>query len=195
MDIAIASLALLLLSPLLLMVAVAIKATSRGPVLFGHTRIGHDGQAFRCLKFRSMVVNGDEVLDQYLAQNPKEQHVWKTERKLKHDPRVTRLGHVLRAYSVDELPQILNVLSGSMSIVGPRPVTRDELKLYGDSVASYLSARPGITGLWQVSGRSDLGYDERVSLDVSYVHGWSLKRDLGIVLKTVPVVLGARGSY
>ncbi|SEK88030.1 exopolysaccharide production protein ExoY [Roseovarius azorensis] len=195
LDVLIALIGLILLSPLFLLIACAIKLSSPGPVLFGHTRIGYAGQPFRCWKFRSMVVDGQHLLDRYLAEYPDEHHTWLTERKLKHDPRITRVGWILRTYSVDELPQLLNVLAGSMSLVGPRPVVRDELSLYSDAVQFYLSAHPGITGLWQVSGRSDVGYDTRIELDKSYVQNWSLLLDCAILLRTIPVVIAARGSY
>lgn len=194
-DIVIAGAVLVLLSPLLLIVAIATKLSSSGPVLFGHTRVGFDGQPFRCLKFRSMVTDGDRLLDQYLEANPDEKHAWETERKLKQDPRVTPLGQVLRSTSVDELPQLCNVLAGSMSLVGPRPIVRDELSLYSDAAPFYLSARPGITGLWQVSGRNDVEYDRRVELDKSYVQNWSLGQDFEILLRTIPAVVAGRGSY
>lgn len=195
LDVLVALFGLVLLSPLFMLIACAIKITSPGPVLFGHTRIGYAGQPFRCWKFRSMVVDGQDLLDRYLAEHPDEHHAWVTERKLKNDPRVTRIGAVLRTYSVDELPQLLNVLAGSMSLVGPRPVVRDELSLYSDAVQFYLSAHPGITGLWQVSGRSDVGYDKRVELDKSYVQNWSLFLDCVILVRTIPAVIAARGSY
>ncbi len=194
-DFCVALLALILLAPLFIFVAVAIKLVSPGPVLYGHKRIGYNGRSFRCWKFRSMVTDGDAVLAEYLADHPHEREEWVRNRKLRDDPRVTRLGAVLRAYSVDELPQIINVLKGDMSIVGPRPVVLDELKMYGSAAAQYLCTRPGITGLWQVSGRSDTSYDQRIKLDTQYVQNWSLITDLWIIMRTIPAVIGSRGSY
>lgn len=194
MDFSAALVMLLLLSPLFVFVAVAIALTSRGGPLYGHERIGLGGRRFRCWKFRTMCSDGDRVLREHLARNPADRREWETQRKLKDDPRVTRLGRVLRQYSVDELPQLLNVLKGEMSLVGPRPVVDEELARYGNKAAHYLAARPGITGLWQVSGRSATSYDERVSLDVRYVATWNFAGDVLILLKTVPAVVGARGS-
>ncbi|MDX8354999.1 sugar transferase [Cognatiyoonia sp. IB215182] len=195
LDILIAGTALTLLAPLFLLVAAAVKFASPGPIFYGHKRIGHGGASFRCWKFRSMVTDGDRVLEEYLAKHPDERDEWETTRKLRNDPRVTRIGAVLRAYSVDELPQLINVLLGDMSIVGPRPVVQDELDMYGEAAPLYLSTRPGITGLWQVSGRSDTSYDQRVALDTRYVQAWSLWSDLVIILRTVPAVISSKGSY
>ncbi|PJI91458.1 exopolysaccharide production protein ExoY [Yoonia maricola] len=194
-DIIIASTALLMLAPLFVMVAIAVKLAAPGPALYGHSRVGYQGRTFRCWKFRSMVTDGDRVLQEYLTQNPQERDTWERDRKLRNDPRVTRIGAVLRAYSVDELPQLINVLFGDMSIVGPRPVVDDELAMYGTAAPIYLSARPGITGLWQVSGRSDTSYEQRVSFDTTYVQGWSLVSDISIILRTIPAVVSSRGSY
>ena len=142
-----------------------------------------------------MVVDGDTVLANYLAANPAEREEWTRSRKLRNDPRVTRLGAVLRSSSVDELPQIINVLMGDMSIVGPRPVVKDELDMYGDAATHYLRTRPGITGLWQVSGRSDTSYDQRISFDTQYVKNWSMASDVSIIVRTIPAVLSSKGSY
>lgn len=181
--------------PLVLAIAIAIKLTSRGPVLFAHERVGFRGRTFRCLKFRTMVTESEDVLARHLADNPSARYEWETSRKLQNDPRVTRVGRILRALSLDELPQLLNVLRGEMSLVGPRPVVRDELARYRTSVFYYVSARPGLTGLWQVSGRNDVSYDYRVQLDRSYVSSWSFLSDLRILLRTIPAVVAARGSY
>lgn len=183
-----------LLFPLWLLVVAAIRFGSPGPVFFAHERIGFRGRSFRCWKFRTMVVDGDAVLEAHFQRYPEARLEWERDRKLKNDPRVTRFGRILRKTSVDELPQLLNVILGDMSLVGPRPVVADELKLYGPEVKSYLAARPGITGLWQVSGRSDTTYQERVTLDRRYTAEWSPALDLWIIAKTVPAVLGARGS-
>ncbi|MEO9827245.1 MAG: sugar transferase [Paracoccaceae bacterium] len=186
---------LLALLPLFSLVCIAIKATTPGPMFYGHKRIGHRGKTFKCWKFRTMVADGDAVLRAHFDQCPDARKEWETSRKLSNDPRVTALGHVLRKYSVDELPQLLNVLQGDMSFVGPRPVVEDELEMYGPFAADYLAARPGITGLWQTSGRSDTSYEFRVALDNRYVREWSFFADIKILLKTIPVVVGARGSY
>ena len=184
-----------LVLPIMLFIAVMIRITSPGKVLYPHARVGYKGNEFLCWKFRTMVVNGDEVLARHLADNPSARLEWETTRKLQSDPRVTRVGRILRALSLDELPQLINVLKGEMSLVGPRPVVREELALYRSAIAYYKSARPGLTGLWQVSGRNDVSYGRRVLLDRTYVSNWSLTRDLGIILRTVPAVLAARGSY
>ena len=194
-DFALALIGLIVISPLFLLLSFSIRNLSPGPSLFGHKRIGLNGKEFECLKFRTMVNNGDEVLELYLSENPDERCEWNKNRKLKNDPRVTWLGAVLRTFSVDELPQLINVLRGEMSLVGPRPVVTEELEKYGDAAELYLCARPGITGLWQVSGRSNLSYDQRIELDSAYVQNWSMGQDSKILLKTIPSVLSAVGSY
>lgn len=193
-DLCFAALCLISIAPLLIMVAIAVRLSSPGPVFFGHARIGFDGNTFRCLKFRTMVTNGEVVLQAHFADHPEAEAEWQETRKLQHDPRVTRLGHVLRKSSVDELPQLINVLLGQMSLIGPRPVVEDELDRYGDEATAYLATRPGITGLWQTSGRSDTSYEQRVALDKRYVAEWSFWLDLRILLKTIPVVLGSKGA-
>ena len=193
-DIALACIALIGLMPILLGVALLLKVTSRGPVFYGHERVGLGGRRFRCMKFRTMVVDGDRVLEEYFRQFPAERDVWLAERKLRNDPRVTPLGAILRKLSIDELPQLYNIIMGQMSIVGPRPVVADELKIYGGSAAHYLRTRPGLTGLWQISGRNDTGYQKRVLLDRLYVLRWSMLLDLRIVVLTVPAVLSSRGA-
>lgn len=194
-DIALAGGILLILSPLFLFTAGAIRLSGAGPALYGHERVGLGGRTFRCWKFRSMHVDGDRILRDHLAASAEARAEWAEHRKLRKDPRVTPLGRVLREYSVDELPQLLNVLRGEMSLVGPRPVVEAELARYGVAASHYLAARPGITGLWQVSGRSDTGYAERVAFDVHYVTRWSFVGDLMILIRTLPAVLGAKGSY
>ena len=184
------------LLPLFGLVAAMVRfSDGGGPVFYGHPRIGRDGRPFRCLKFRTMVVNGDAVLERYLRSDPSIRAEWDATRKLRDDPRVTRLGAVMRQFSIDELPQLINVVRGEMSLVGPRPVVRGELDRYGRSAAHYLSVRPGLTGLWQVSGRSDTTYRRRVACDRLYVQRWSLARDIAIVARTVPIVCLSRGSY
>lgn len=181
--------------PLLLGIAIMLKLTDHGPLLYGHRRTGFGGRTFRCWKFRTMVTDGDAVLDQYLKDNPDEAYVWQTQRKLMNDPRVTRIGAVLRKLSLDEFPQLLNVLRGEMSLVGPRPVVSAELEdHYGPAARAYLSTRPGLTGLWQISGRSDTTYEERVRLDCDYVRNWSLLRDMRIIFLTIPAMAMSRGA-
>jgi exopolysaccharide production protein ExoY len=189
LDIFVALVAIVLLAPCMLIVAALIKLTLGGPVIFAHARVGQNGQTFPCLKFRTMIVNGQECLDAYLASNPAAAKEWAETHKLRHDPRITRLGHILRISSLDELPQLFNVLRGDMSCVGPRPIVAAELKRYGAHAPEYLAARPGVTGIWQVSGRSSLSYEERIRLDFYYVRHWSMLLDLKILLKTIPAVL------
>lgn len=186
---------LLLLMPLFLMLAALIKFVDGGSVFYGHKRIGRGGREFFCLKFRTMVPNGDAVLDAHFAVRPEALVEWRETRKLKYDPRVTLVGDVLRKLSLDELPQLINVLRGEMSLVGPRPIVAEELERYGSSAAHYLRARPGLTGPWQVSGRNDVSYEKRVALDRSYSENWSLALDARILLRTIPAVCLARGSY
>ena len=184
------------ISPLLAYIAYRIKKEDPGPVFFAHTRIGKDGKPFPCYKFRSMVVNSQEMLQKYLAENPAAREEWEHDFKLKDDPRVTPIGKVLRRTSLDELPQIFNVLRGEMSLVGPRPVIQEELdKYYGETAKLYCTVKPGITGLWQVSGRSDIGYDERVALDATYIKYRSMWGDIVILWKTIGVVLMKKGAY
>lgn len=194
-DIVGAAAGLMLLSPLFLMIAVLVKCSDGGSVFYGHRRVGRNGDFFHCLKFRTMVPNGDQVLSAYLSRNPEARAEWKASRKLQNDPRVTKVGAVLRKLSLDELPQILNILRGEMSIVGPRPVVMDELEMYGGSADYYLKSRPGLTGLWQVSGRNDVSYETRVAFDRHYVENWSMASDVRIILKTIPAVCLSRGSY
>lgn len=166
-----------------------------GPVLYGHRRIGRHGRVFRCLKFRTMVQDSDAVLARHLAASPEAAAEWAAARKLRADPRVTGIGARLRKASLDELPQLFNVLCGEMSLVGPRPIVTDEARHYGEALAAYLAVRPGVTGLWQISGRSDTSYAERVELDRAYVRGRTMALDLWILVRTVVVVLKGRGSY
>ena len=193
-DVSLALLGLICLAPLFACVYVLVRASSPGPAIYAHQRVGRNGRSFGCLKFRTMVTNGDAVLTEHLAANPDQAAEWEATRKLHNDPRVTPLGGVLRQTSIDELPQLVNVLLGHMSLVGPRPVTRDELAYYGAAVSAYLAARPGLTGLWQVSGRSDLSYDERVAIDKQYFAKQNLLLDIWIIMRTVPIVLRSRGS-
>ncbi len=170
-------------------------ARKGGPVFFGHTRIGKGGRRFKCLKFRTMVPDADQVLDDYLDAHPELRDEWQENRKLRHDPRITRMGRWLRRTSLDELPQLINVIKGEMSLVGPRPVVADELEFYGDNLFYYVESKPGLTGLWQVSGRSDVTYRQRVHLDSWYVRNWSLWCDLVILIKTPKAVFKGFGAY
>ncbi len=172
----------------------AMRLTSRGHVFYRHTRIGKDGQCFEVWKFRSMVLNSEEVLNAHLTADPEAKLEWEKTQKLKHDPRVSPVGRWLRRWSVDELPQLWNVMRGEMSLVGPRPITPDEIPRYGDVSELYKSVRPGITGLWQVSGRSNTSYEERISLDESYVKSRSLRLDIRILVRTIPAMLSGEGA-
>ena len=185
---------ILILSPLLIYIYMKVKKDG-GPAIYGHDRVGIHGKTFKCLKFRSMVVNSKEILDELLKNDPKAKEEWDATFKLKNDPRITKIGAFLRKTSLDELPQLLNVLKGEMSLVGPRPIINAELERYNDQVDYYLLSKPGMTGLWQVSGRSDVDYDTRVYLDAWYVKNWSMWNDIAILLKTVTVVLKKDGAY
>ncbi len=165
-----------------------------GPALYAHRRIGAGGREFMCLKFRSMITDGDAVLRRLLETDPKAAAEWSETRKLRRDPRITWIGRILRTTSLDELPQLLNVLRLEMSLVGPRPIVRGEIERYADEIAFYYETRPGITGLWQVSGRSDTSYVQRVHLDTWYVKNWTLWHDLAILAKTIPAVLKRQGA-
>jgi exopolysaccharide production protein ExoY len=183
-DIAIALVALILASPVMLLVVILIRATGRGPAVFAQSRIGFNGKPFVCYKFRTMVANADQALRDHLANNAQAAQEWKETRKLKRDPRITILGQMLRKSSLDELPQLVNILRGDMSCVGPRPIMADELDRYGPYANDYLKARPGLTGLWQVTGRNNTEYSQRVLLDSRYVRNWSLWGDLVILART-----------
>ncbi|HBD1616906.1 TPA: undecaprenyl-phosphate galactose phosphotransferase WbaP, partial [Escherichia coli] len=185
---------ILILSPLLIYIYMKVKKDG-GPAIYGHDRVGIHGKTFKCLKFRSMVVNSKEILDELLKNDPKAKEEWDATFKLKNDPRITKIGAFLRKTSLDELPQLLNVLKGEMSLVGPRPIINAELERYNDQVDYYLLSKPGMTGLWQVSGRSDVDYDTRVYFDAWYVKNWSMWNDIAILLKTVIVVLKKDGAY
>ncbi|MEO8737805.1 MAG: sugar transferase [Edaphobacter sp.] len=189
----------LVLMPLALLalgiVASIVALSSPGPVLYSHRRIRKNGAFFSMWKFRTMCVNSAEVLEEYLAQHPEARVEWNKTHKLRNDPRITRVGLFLRRYSLDELPQLWNVLSGQMSLVGPRPIVAAEVEKYGDCFSCYCKVKPGLTGLWQVSGRSTLTYDARVALDCDYVQQWSLRKDVMILLKTFPSVVNQDGAF
>ena len=182
------------LSPLLAVIAIAIRLDSPGHVLFSHSRIGQNGKHFRCYKFRSMASNAQELLIKMLRDNPSLQREWDYHYKIKNDPRITRVGKILRSTSLDELPQLFNVLRGEMSLVGPRPITDQEVPNFGTHIDYYL-VRPGLTGLWQVSGRSEMDYERRVSLESWYVRNWSLWTDITLLIRTVAIILAGHGAY
>lgn len=179
--------------PMILVIAAAMLF-QYGPVIFSHPRIGRHGQMFGCLKFRTMVPDADRRLDELLARDSAAQQQWQADRKLDPDPRITWTGRFLRRSSLDELPQLFNVLRGEMSLVGPRPITEAELGRYGDAARAYLALRPGITGIWQVSGRNRVSYGARIAMDTDYARTISIIGDLGIILRTVGVVLGGTGK-
>jgi exopolysaccharide production protein ExoY len=195
LDIAGASVGIVLLFTLFCLIALAIKLFDRGPIFFCHRRVGLNGSAFGCLKFRTMVIDADEKLQRHLARNRDAALEWEQTSKLKCDPRITPLGQILRKTSLDELPQLLNILRGEMSLVGPRPIVQAEIPKYGDYIRYYLRVRPGLTGLWQVNGRNDLDFTTRVALDRQYVEQWSFWRDLTIIARTVRVIVTSRGCY
>jgi len=185
---------LVFLSPLMFVIALALKLEG-GDVLFAHQRIGKNGRKFKCYKFRSMVPNAEMILEDMLNKNSGLKDQWEKDRKLKNDPRISKLGDFLRRTSMDELPQLLNVIKSEMSLVGPRPIVEEELHKYGVEKSYYLMVRPGMTGLWQVSGRNDTDYETRVYLDIWYVKNWSLWYDLALLFKTVKVVTSRSGAY
>lgn len=191
-DISVSFLMLLTLSPLILLLMLIVVLDGGKPI-FAHTRIGANGRRFKVLKIRTMRMNAESELAALLASDPLAAAEWASGHKVTNDPRITRIGAMLRRTSLDELPQLFNVLCGQMSLVGPRPVTEDELWRYGTAVSSYLSVKPGLTGPWQISGRNDLTYDERVALDVDYAAAPRLSRDVMTMLRTVVTVLRRTG--
>lgn len=193
-DILVAATALIFLAPAFLTIAMLIKMTDRGPIFYKHTRVGRQGERFGCLKFRSMATDSAERLARILLDDPHAAAEWEQHQKLRNDPRITAIGKFLRKSSLDELPQLLNVLRGEMSIVGPRPITRAELNRYGKDRRYYLLVRPGITGLWQVSGRSSTGYERRIRFDREYLEEWSWLGEFWILLMTLPAVLNTRDT-
>ena len=194
-DLIVGGTALLVLTPLLLIVSAMIASTGTS-VLFRQTRIGKHGEKFKCLKFQTMVTeNQDALLEEHFQKHPEARAEWESSRKLKDDPRITRVGAILRRTSIDELPQLINVMRGEMSLVGPRPIVVDELPLYGDDACYYMAAKPGITGLWQISGRSQTTFARRVELDAWYCKNWSVWYDIVILVKTLKEVFSTRGAY
>jgi exopolysaccharide production protein ExoY len=194
-DIVLAISGIVLLAPLLIICFIATVLMSPGPALFRHRRVGFKGKYFDCLKFRTMVQDAPERLRRLLDSDPLAAAEWAATRKLRHDPRVTAIGTILRKSSLDELPQLFNVLKGDMSIVGPRPVTDEELIRYSSAINAYLACRPGITGLWQVSGRSTTTYDKRIACDTFYARNWSMSLDAKILIVTIPAVLISDCAY
>ena len=194
-DILISLTAILFLLPGLVLVAVLVKLQDGGPVIFAQSRIGKDMRPFKCLKFRSMHTNAGELLASLLENDPQARAEWEADHKLRNDPRITRLGNFMRKTSLDELPQLFNVLVGDMSLVGPRPIVEAEVVKYGRSMRHYCRRVPGITGLWQVSGRNDVSYTRRVALDRLFTRRLSIKLYAFILVMTVPAVLLRRGSY
>jgi lipopolysaccharide/colanic/teichoic acid biosynthesis glycosyltransferase len=194
-DVILIALSIPVLIPVLFVLALLVRLTSHGPAFFSHRRICRSGDYFPMWKFRTMCVNSAEVLEQHLAANPEAKAEWEQNHKLQDDPRVTRLGRFMRRTSLDELPQLWNVLHGTMSLVGPRPIVTAEIEKYGECFHCYTSVKPGVTGLWQVSGRSKLSYQARVRLDCEYATRWSLGRDLRILLSTFRSVMGKDGAY
>lgn len=194
-DMVMTTIGTILISPFFLALCICVAIDNKGKVIFAHQRIGRNGKLFYCYKFQTMVPNADKELEDYLNKNPAAMSEWERNFKLVHDPRVTRLGAILRKTSLDELPQIFNVLKGDMSLVGPRPVVKEELPRYGDNQKEYLMVRPGITGMWQASGRSDTTYEERVAMDTWYVRNWSLWIDLKYLIRTIFCIFNRQGAY
>ena len=195
LDVALVVLALPVLLPLMAVIAMAVRFSSPGPVFFSHRRIRKHGAFFSMWKFRTMCVNSAQVLEDYLAAHPEARAEWQEGHKLRNDPRITRVGRFLRRTSLDELPQLWNVFKGNMSLVGPRPIVAAEVEKYGNCFACYCKVKPGVTGLWQVSGRSEVTYEERVALDCKYVNNWSLRGDTKILFKTIFSVVNQDGAY
>ena len=183
------------LLPFMLLIALLVKLTSPGPILYGHTRLGLNGKHFKAYKFRSMIKDADEKLKNILDADPRLREEWEASHKLKDDPRITNIGKLLRRTSFDELPQLINILKGEMSLVGPRPVTDPEIEKYGENARRILTVKPGLTGLWQVSGRSDTDYSERVSYDLYYLQSWSVWLDFWILYRTPGQIIRGRGAY
>lgn len=195
-DLLFSAAALLLSAPLFVVIAIAIRLDSQGHVFYSQERIGRGGRQFKCLKFRTMYPDAEKRLHTLLHNNPELSSEWKEHRKLKCDPRITPLGKFLRKTSLDELPQFWNVLKGDLSVVGPRPVVYEEMvQHFGMKAGKILSIRPGLTGIWQTSGRSDLSYQNRLKLDEKYVDNRSLKLDIKLIFKTIPKMINTKGAY
>jgi Undecaprenyl-phosphate galactose phosphotransferase WbaP len=195
MDLGLVIIGGLVIAPFLLFIALLVKISSPGPVIYKHARIGMNGKPFKVYKFRSMVLDAEERLTALLAADPQIQREWEENHKLKNDPRITGIGNFLRRTSLDEFPQLLNILKGEMSLVGPRPIVEGEVKKYGEDFGRIFSVKPGMTGLWQISGRSDTDYGERVAFDTYYLQSWSVWLDLWVLFKTIAVVFKGNGAY
>lgn len=193
MDLTLAILCLLVLWPVMLAAAILVLLGGPGPILYSQRRFGRNGEIFRCFKFRTMQTDADRRLRELLESSPAISAIWKRDRKLRDDPRITYFGHFLRRYSIDELPQLFNVVRGEMSIVGPRPLATDEAHFYADAFSTYCSLKPGITGPWQVSGRNQISFEGRAQLDCEYARTKSVGQDFRIILRTIPVVLHGTG--
>lgn len=194
-DLAVVVLLAPLYLPLFIALGMVVKVSSAGPIFYSQKRIGYRGRYFSAWKFRTMIPNADQVLEDYLAANPALREEWEQDHKLRDDPRITPIGRILRKTSLDELPQLWNVFLGQMSLVGPRPIVADEIDKYGTIFQEYIQVVPGITGLWQISGRNNTSYEERVALDSKYVRNWSLRWDVFILLRTVKTVLLREGAF
>ena len=194
-DVVAALAAIVVLLPMFAIVCVAVYMECPGPILFRQRRVGFDGREFTCLKFRTMAIDAERALREYLAHNEDARREWQTTHKLRNDPRITGFGRFLRRSSLDELPQLFNVLVGDMSIVGPRPIVAEEVPLYQEHFTDYADARPGLTGLWQISGRNTTSYPQRVAYDVEYLRNWSFSRDMRIILATAVHVWEGSGAY
>jgi exopolysaccharide production protein ExoY len=195
MDLVLAIPVMIFLSPLMLALAILVKLGDPGAAIFVQVRCGRNGETFKCYKFRTMRLDADARLKHLLETDPEARAEWDKYQKLRVDPRVTYIGKFLRKSSLDELPQLFNILRGEMSVIGPRPITSGEIFRYGSNFHYYSAVRPGVLGQWQVSGRNALTYDERVAMDVDYVRSWSLWNDAKILVKAVPVVFGGGGAY
>ncbi len=191
MDVILATIALVVLSPIFLIIAIAIKIESKGPVFFKHTRIGKNGKIIKLYKFRSMVINAEELIKSFTPEQMKE---YKENYKLTNDPRITKIGKFLRKTSLDELPQLLNIIKGDLSIIGPRPVVTDELKKYGANTEKFLSVTPGLTGYWAANGRSCTTYEQRMQMELYYIDNLSLKMDIKVFFKTIEAVIKREGA-
>jgi len=195
-DVVFSVFALIITLPITIPIVLIIKLTDGGNIIYGHERVGKDGEKFKVLKFRSMYMDADKKLKEILENDPKAKEEWEKTFKLKNDPRITPIGKFLRKTSLDELPQFINVLKGEMSVVGPRPVVEEELiKYYKEKADLYKSVKPGVTGYWQVEGRSDTDYDERIKMDEYYIKNQSFLFDLKIILKTIKVMITRKGAY
>ena len=191
-DVVLASVALVILSPVFLIIAIAIKLDSKGPVFFKHTRIGKNGKIIKLYKFRSMVINAEELIKSFTPEQMKE---YKENYKLTNDPRITKVGNFLRKTSLDELPQLINIIKGDLSIIGPRPVVAEELKKYTYNIDKFLSVTPGLTGYWAANGRSNTTYEERMEMELYYIDNLSFKMDLKVFFKTILSVVKKEGAF